>query len=137
MADSPQKFTIGRDKSCDIAIADDSVSRVHAEIGILPDGKLSVTDRGSSNGTALIRQGKAQPVTRETVVAASDRVRFGTVELAVHELTDAIRRKYPAAASAAGGQRRPADPAARPDRPVRCACGAIKPANQRCPACGE
>jgi hypothetical protein len=51
---------------------------------------------------------------------------------------DAIRRKYPNAPLAPAALKHGgAGPAARPDRPVRCACGAIKPADQRCPACGE
>ncbi|MBI4523796.1 MAG: FHA domain-containing protein [Deltaproteobacteria bacterium] len=33
-----KKFTIGRDKNCDIPIADDSVSRLHAEITIVDGG---------------------------------------------------------------------------------------------------
>jgi apolipoprotein N-acyltransferase len=48
-------FTIGRDKSCDVPIADDSVSRVHAEVWLGSDGALMLADRGSSNGTSLIR----------------------------------------------------------------------------------
>jgi pSer/pThr/pTyr-binding forkhead associated (FHA) protein len=140
MASSLQKFTIGRDKSCDVAIADDSVSRLHAELVFLTNGKLSLTDRGSSNGTLLIREGKSLRIKQETVVP-SDRVRFGAVELAVKDLVDAIRRKYPSVVlkEVPGEKPGPADfaSAPRPDRLLRCGCGAIKPANEPCPACGE
>ncbi len=43
-------MTIGRDSSCDISIPVEHLSRKHAEL-TLQDGKLFVTDLGSSNGT--------------------------------------------------------------------------------------
>jgi hypothetical protein len=38
------KFSIGRERSCDIPVADDSVSARHAELTFLGDGKLLLTD---------------------------------------------------------------------------------------------
>ena len=63
-----RRFTIGRDKNCDVAIADDSVSRLHAEIWLAADGALTVADKGSSNGTTLMRNGKASPLREEVVL---------------------------------------------------------------------
>src|SRR5690242_15107430 len=129
-----RKFTVGRDRKCDVAIADDSVSRLHAEVIVTSDGKLSVTDRGSSNGTYLIRAGKKQRVTEQTLIH-SDALVFGTVEIQVKDLLAAIRSKHPdfpanalpvmpGAAAARGSE-------PKADRLVRCGCGTIKPANER------
>jgi hypothetical protein len=104
---------------------------LHAELTVLDDGKLSLVDRGSSNGTLLIRQGKTRPI-REEILQLTDRIRFGTVELGVNDLLEAIRRKHPdlniGKVPALGSEG---------SRLVRCGCGAIKPADGRCPSCGE
>lgn len=126
MKSSAKKFTIGRDQKCDVPIADDSVSRLHAELTFLEGDRLSLADRGSSNGTFLLRERKARRIQQE-VVTPADRVRFGTIELEVKDLLAAIRQKYP--------DLTPDGPSA--SKLVRCGCGAIKPANERCPACGE
>ncbi len=47
----PDGTTIGRDKTCDIVIDSRHVSRRHARIVSTGDGKWSVEDLGSSNGT--------------------------------------------------------------------------------------
>jgi uncharacterized RDD family membrane protein YckC len=43
--------------------ADMSVSRTHVEVVVAPDGALVVTDRGSTNGSTLVRQGTARHLT--------------------------------------------------------------------------
>ena len=91
-----RKFTIGRDKASDVPIADDSVSRLHAEIWLAEDGALMIADRGSSNGTSLIRAGQAYPLKQE-VVLPGDQVRFGAVILGVGELVETVERKLPKA----------------------------------------
>jgi ABC-type multidrug transport system ATPase subunit/pSer/pThr/pTyr-binding forkhead associated (FHA) protein len=45
------RLTIGRGVNCDIVTADPRASRVHAEIQRHPDGRFSLTDPGSTNGT--------------------------------------------------------------------------------------
>jgi hypothetical protein len=85
-------YTIGRDKDCDIPIADDSVSRLHAELTVLADGKLLLADRASSNGTFTIQYGAAQRVT-QAYLSPGDHVQFGSAVLAVDDLIDAIREK--------------------------------------------
>ena len=47
-----ESFTIGRDSSCDVSIADSGVSRLHARISPA-DGKWHVEDLDSGNGTFL------------------------------------------------------------------------------------
>jgi hypothetical protein len=123
-----EKFTIGRDQACDIPVADDSVSRRHAELTLIEQGKLLLVDCQSSNGTAVLEDGRPRAI-RQAFVTPSDHVQFGSVVLAVSDLVDAI---------AAGKSGRPTG-ASRPaaDKLVRCECGVIKSANSKCPECGQ
>jgi len=126
-----RKYSVGRDRTCDIPIADESVSRKHAEIAF-DMGKILVTDCGSSNGTTLIRQGSPRPLKQEFVVA-TDHVRFGNVTLSVKELLEAIRAKDAPAAAAAPATPKPVDAG----KIVRCGCGAVKRSGEFCTACGQ
>src|SRR3954462_9034948 len=45
------EFTIGREAGCDLVIADGKASRKHAALRPLPDGRATLYDLGSSNGT--------------------------------------------------------------------------------------
>jgi len=47
-----QRFTIGRDRACDLSLADSEASRTHAEIQYA-DGEFRLLDLGSANGTLL------------------------------------------------------------------------------------
>jgi pSer/pThr/pTyr-binding forkhead associated (FHA) protein len=95
----PRRFTIGREKTCDVALSDDSVSRLHAEIWVSDDGKLMMADRGSSNGTMLIRANQAVPLKLDAVLPG-DQVRLGAFTLAVMDLIEAIELKNPGAFTA-------------------------------------
>lgn len=131
-----RKYSIGRDRSCDIPIADESVSRKHAEIAF-DLGKILVTDCGSSNGTTLIRQGAPRPLKQEYVFT-TDQIRFGDITLSVKDLLEAIRAKdSPAAAKPAPNKEVAKAAAAVPGKVVRCACGAVKRTGEFCPACGQ
>jgi pSer/pThr/pTyr-binding forkhead associated (FHA) protein len=133
---SSRRFTLGRATTCDIPIADDSVSRVHAEIVILGTDRMLVRDLGSQNGTVLLRQGREFRLSEETIYL-SDTLRFGEVTLLAREVFEAL----------SGSSEEPAPAVARPaaaKKPssggaalVRCECGAIKPRGQSCPVCGE
>lgn len=46
-----ERTVIGREESCDIVISDLLVSREHAEIRLLSDGRYELVDLGSRNGT--------------------------------------------------------------------------------------
>jgi len=137
-----RKFTIGRDKGCDVLIGDESVSRVHAEIW-LEGGTVMIADRGSSNGTSLVRAGGSSPLNFGSV-DRTDRVRFGSVTLGVQELIEAIEIKNPGVFRPAAGPPPLPPPLPPPPPPplaragpalVRCECGAIKTPGETCPGC--
>jgi hypothetical protein len=68
-------FSIGRDAGCDLAIADMTVSRVHARLERTPDGWL-LTDLASTNGTRV----NGWRVRGQVQVRAGDLVSFGDAE---------------------------------------------------------
>lgn len=123
-----RSYSVGRDAAADIPIADTSVSRLHAVIGDAGGGLLSVTDRGSSNGTFVVRDGVARAIQSEKL-SEGDTVRFGTVEIAVSDLLGILRAK------AGRGEAAVPAPLARSVRLVRCGCGAVKPVGSSCPFC--
>ncbi|HWZ32526.1 MAG TPA: FHA domain-containing protein [Bryobacteraceae bacterium] len=146
-----RKFTIGRERGCDVLIHDESVSRVHAEIWLGDDGKIMIADRGSSNGTALLRGSGSAPLTYGSV-QHGDQVRFGSVTLDVKDLIESVELKNPGALTPRAGPPPlppppPVPKAGPPPLPpppalprqgaalVRCECGAIKTVGQVCPGC--
>ncbi len=65
---------VGRGKDCGIVLHDVSVSRIHAKIARLPDGRTTVEDLRSSNGT-FVNDHRVE----NQELAHGDRLRFGTV----------------------------------------------------------
>ncbi|WP_084254923.1 RDD family protein [Nocardioides sp. J54] len=59
--------------------ADMSLSKTHAQFQVAPDGALVVMDRGSTNGSYVVRRGlsKALSAGRPSTLLAGDEVRFG------------------------------------------------------------
>ncbi|HEU5035825.1 MAG TPA: RDD family protein [Nocardioides sp.] len=58
---------------------DMSLSKTHAQLQVVADGVLVVMDRGSTNGSVLLRQGVARDLAagRPTTLLDGDHVRFG------------------------------------------------------------
>lgn len=137
MTHPERKYTVGRAPTCDIVLADESVSRVHAELTFLADGRLLVTDCRSTQGTVLLRLGCAQIPVRQELVSLLDTLRFGTVTMPVKLLLQAIQFKHPPVDKGAHERLSPAQ-AMPPEGAglVRCACGAVKVKNKRCEVCG-
>ena len=133
------KYTIGRALTCDIVLADASVSRVHAELTFLANGSLLLTDCRSTQGTTVLRPHGQRTAVRQALLSALDTLRFGTVSMSVQELLKAIALKQ-AQAVGQGGQVQPhAAPAALPPAGaglLRCDCGAVKVRAQACAVCG-
>jgi hypothetical protein len=76
-----QRRSVGRTKENDLWIDDASVSKIHAALVYNSERQLMVADTGSTNGTFInderIAYGKA------TVLKDGDRLKFGTVEIAL------------------------------------------------------
>ncbi|HEY6497110.1 MAG TPA: DUF1707 and FHA domain-containing protein [Trebonia sp.] len=70
------RFTIGRDASCDLAIADMSVSRQHAQLERTADG-WQLSDLESTNGTRV----NGWRVRGQVPVHVGDLVSFGNLEV--------------------------------------------------------
>jgi DNA-binding CsgD family transcriptional regulator len=75
-------FILGRSSKCDLVVADDSVSRRHAEILMVSVG-ISVRDLNSRNGTFV----DSKPV-RVASIEPGDRVQFGKVEFLLTMVTE-------------------------------------------------
>ena len=124
-----KSWIVGREASADISIADPSVSREHAEVSMEAGGTLLVVDRGSSNGTYVVRQGTVTRI-QTSAVHSQDQVRFGAVTIQAADLMAAIQKKQSAAKPAAAASRTSV-------RLIRCACGAVKESGGACNACGQ
>jgi pSer/pThr/pTyr-binding forkhead associated (FHA) protein len=69
-----QTVLVGRGKDCAIVLQDVSVSRIHAKLTQMPDGRVLVEDLRSSNGTFI-----GDRRIDHAELHHGDRVRFGTV----------------------------------------------------------
>jgi ABC-type multidrug transport system ATPase subunit len=67
------KLIIGRAADCDLCLAHPMISRHHATLERLPDGRLRLTDLGSINGISV----NAAPITEPTILRPSDCVGIG------------------------------------------------------------
>ncbi len=84
-------MSIGRTSNNDVVIPDLSVSRFHAFLKPLEDGRFQLQDAGSVNGSsingdAVPRQGSGPPMD----LKSGDNVRLGRVELTFLD-ADALR----------------------------------------------
>ena len=70
------RILLGRGEDCDIALNHSSVSRVHAEVQALQDGRYEIIDRGSANG---VRVNGTE--LRRTLLDARDSIELGDVVL--------------------------------------------------------
>jgi predicted component of type VI protein secretion system len=140
MGKERRTFTIGRDRRCDIPIADDSVSTRHAELTFLDDGKLLITDCKSTNGTWLIQGDGREQRTRQELVSPMDQVRFGNAVLSIKAILEALALKHPRFEQTPAQAQTP-QPTSKHwiqgRQLIRCACGAVKSVDEACPSCGR
>ena len=82
-------FLIGREPGMDLVLADDEeVSREHAALRALPDGRLEVEDLGSTNGTYVDGARLGEPV----LLAGGESIRIGNTVLVVEAPTAGATR---------------------------------------------
>ena len=89
-ASFPDMITVGRTPNNDVVVRDSTVSRLHAFFKH-KDGRWTVADGGSKNGTRL--DGEPLEARREREVASGQRVRVGEIELTFYtapELFDVL-----------------------------------------------
>ena len=88
---SIRAYTIGRTPDNDIVINHDTVSRLHAELVVLDDGRAYLTDCGSTSGTSVYRQNQWQSIEQD-FVSQGETLSFGDMEMAVSSLVTQIPR---------------------------------------------
>ena len=80
-----QRYRIGRAPTNDIVVTEQTVSREHAELRELGDGRFSIKDLGSTYGTAVL-QGEQWTAVTEAELKLESRLRLGEFETSVAEL---------------------------------------------------
>jgi len=81
---SSGNYVIGAGRDADLVIVDETVSRRHAELTLVPEG-VRVNDLGSRNGTYYLGQRIG-----ELTIQLGSRIRVGTVELAIEPHAGAL-----------------------------------------------
>lgn len=71
-----ERFVIGRDEHCDLVLSDSKVSRRHAYLKPRSDGRASLHDLGSSNGTWVDGQ-----AVQSALLGGGERLQVGDTEL--------------------------------------------------------
>jgi len=84
------ELTIGRDKACDVPIADEMVSAQHARLSF-HHGQWWLQDLNSTNGTYL----NAEKMTAPTVITSGDEIRCGSSLIALQISESNLERLQP------------------------------------------
>ncbi len=117
-----ERFVLGRIDSGDLEIEDKEISREHAALRELPDGRLSIEDLGSRNGTFVNGERIAGPVT----LWGAEEIRVGATRIAVEGAPQGATMLSPDGQEGASPESRvtellPRDPAPLPQEPARAA----------------
>lgn len=84
-----KKFKIGKARNCDIIFDDETVSRIHAELTVLQDGKIFLTDCNSKNGTYLVKKDNLKKIHQE-IISLTDVIQFGKIRISAKKLKEYI-----------------------------------------------
>lgn len=82
-----RSLLIGRGLHCDITLDDDTVSREHARLELLPGARLDLADLDSSNGTSVEEDEQWRHIDREEVTPDQP-IRFGEHEVKLRTLLE-------------------------------------------------
>jgi len=82
-----ERLSVGRTKENDLWLDDPSVSKIHAALVLNSEKQLMVADTGSTNGTFINNQRIAYG--RAFVIKDGDKLKFGTVEVALEHVVKA------------------------------------------------
>jgi ABC-type multidrug transport system ATPase subunit len=82
------EITIGRSKECDIRLPQLTITRQHAAIKKYPDGRITVRDLGSKNGTFV----NGKRITEETALTNRDDISIGAFKFKLNRPAEDIRR---------------------------------------------
>ncbi len=74
-----ERYVVGREEGCELVLPSDQISRRHAAFERLPDGRYSLTDLGSANGTFV----GGQRIAGSVVLEGGEELRFGDIVVAV------------------------------------------------------
>jgi S1-C subfamily serine protease len=108
------EFTIGRDASCDLTLNDGKASRRHAALRVLPDGRATLYDLGSSNGTYV----NGQRV-QTTLLSGGEQVQIGDTVLSPAPAAQPAATSAGQAAAVAAAAPPPAPQAPPPGPPTQ------------------
>ncbi len=81
-----QRKSIGRERDCDLVIADESVAAVHAWAELTSDGAIYVSSAQPENRFTLLRNDRKIPVQR-TCLCVGDQLGFGGQVLALQRFS--------------------------------------------------
>ncbi len=70
------KYTIGRSPQCELIIEDETVSRKHAQLDVIDEQTINLTDLGSHNGTAV----DGHRIDGTVQIQLDDIITFGGIE---------------------------------------------------------
>lgn len=79
------KITIGRSVECNLVLADMTVSRHHAEIELLENNDLLLTDCQSTQGTFMIKGAQEERI-KQKLITTQDFIKFGNITMSVKEI---------------------------------------------------
>ena len=81
------RITIGRSSECNLVLADMSVSRIHAEIELLENESLLLTDCNSTQGTFIFHNGSYKEI-KQQIISKNDILKFGNILMPVKDILD-------------------------------------------------
>jgi hypothetical protein len=79
-------ITIGRSNKCDFPVADEALSRTHAQLEVI-DGEFFITDLGSANGVYI--DGTRVPAQSKTKFNVFQQLTIGPLECQIEDTSDA------------------------------------------------